>query len=280
MMSFVSGMERDVTSSKDNPMTLTFRCPAELEGLLPPPPVPAALGLPDWFKAMPPQAFNAVNSSIGDTVKRSPPFIDAMTYGFLLPLICDLKGRERRVHLGQRSAAARRSQLCALAIGFHDASQVTATPLFEQDRFVVKFHNLWTIEAPDGYALLFTHPAKSFRPALHDTHRFGRLRPLSRQLDSFSGTLARRKLQWRAAEGHAGRAMHAGQARELGDAHHDIHQRRDATRPRPHKRNLPRDRGLSAAVPSLTPQVFQPAGISRLRSPAGKTVHARRWRAK
>ena len=46
MMSFVGGMERDVTSSKDNPMTLTFRCPAELEGLLPPP-VPAALGLPD-----------------------------------------------------------------------------------------------------------------------------------------------------------------------------------------------------------------------------------------
>ena len=52
MMSFGGGMERDVTSSKDNPMTLTFRCPAELEGLLPPP-VPAALGLPDWFKAMP-----------------------------------------------------------------------------------------------------------------------------------------------------------------------------------------------------------------------------------
>ena len=36
------------------------------------------------------------------------------------------------------------------------------TPLFEQDRFVVKFHNLWTIEAPDGYALLFTHPANRF----------------------------------------------------------------------------------------------------------------------
>jgi hypothetical protein len=47
-------------------MTLTFRYPAELEGLLPPP-VPAALGLPDWFKAMPPQAFNAVNSFIGDS---------------------------------------------------------------------------------------------------------------------------------------------------------------------------------------------------------------------
>jgi hypothetical protein len=71
-------------------MTLTFRCPVELNGLLPPP-VPAALGLPDWFKAMPPQAFNEVNSRVGDTVKRCPPFIDAMTCGFLIPLICDLR---------------------------------------------------------------------------------------------------------------------------------------------------------------------------------------------
>ena len=30
--------------------SLTFRCPIELDGLLPPP-VPAALGVPDWFKA-------------------------------------------------------------------------------------------------------------------------------------------------------------------------------------------------------------------------------------
>jgi hypothetical protein len=34
--------------------------------------------------------------------------------------------------------------------------------LFEADRFLIKFHNLWTIEAPDGYALLFTHPANRF----------------------------------------------------------------------------------------------------------------------
>jgi hypothetical protein len=58
-----------VTAQQDNPTTLTFRCPMELDGLLPPP-VPAALGLPDWFKAMPPQAFNAVNARVGDTVKR------------------------------------------------------------------------------------------------------------------------------------------------------------------------------------------------------------------
>jgi len=27
---------------------------------------------------------------------------------------------------------------------------------------LIKFHNLWTIEAPTGYSLLFTHPANRF----------------------------------------------------------------------------------------------------------------------
>jgi hypothetical protein len=43
-------------------------------------------------------------------------------------------------------------------IGFHDPSQVTGTPLAQDDRFLIKFHNLWTIQAPEGYALLVTHP--------------------------------------------------------------------------------------------------------------------------
>src|SRR5579885_607117 len=71
-------------------MTLTFRCAPELASILPPP-IPAVQGLPDWFKAMPQKAFNAILQEDSQTVKRCPPFIDAMTYGFLLPLVCDLK---------------------------------------------------------------------------------------------------------------------------------------------------------------------------------------------
>jgi len=39
---------------------------------------------------------------------------------------------------------------------------VAGSPLFEPDQFVIKFHNLWTIEAPEGYAVLFTHPLNRF----------------------------------------------------------------------------------------------------------------------
>src|SRR5215470_12478356 len=74
----------------DDSMILTFRCPKELEGLIPPP-VPAPRGLPDWVKDMPATAFSGLIGADDNTVKRCPPFIDAMTNGFLLPLVCDVK---------------------------------------------------------------------------------------------------------------------------------------------------------------------------------------------
>jgi hypothetical protein len=71
-------------------MTITFRCPPELESILPRP-IPAVLGLPDWFKTMPQKAFSTVLGTEQMTVKKCPPFIDAMTFGFLIPLIADLR---------------------------------------------------------------------------------------------------------------------------------------------------------------------------------------------
>ena len=43
-------------------------------------------------------------------------------------------------------------------IDFHDPSQAAGAPFFDEDRFIIKFNNFWTIEAPPGYSLLFTHP--------------------------------------------------------------------------------------------------------------------------
>jgi len=141
-------------------LTLRFRCPAELEGKLPSP-VPANLGVPDWLKMMPAKAFSDINLRDEETVKRCPPFVDAMTCGFLIPLICDLRIENGEIiwdnELPPGSLDFPRSP-----IGFHDRGQVTGTPLFDSDRFIIKFHNLWTIEAPEGYALFFTHPVNRF----------------------------------------------------------------------------------------------------------------------
>jgi len=145
----------------NNEPLLKFRCPPELEGKLPPP-IPATLGVPGWLKAMPTQAFNSINMREDDTVKRCPPFVDAMTCGFLIPLICDLKIENGEITWDNDFPPGGELNFPRSPIGFHDASQVVGSPLFASDRFLVKFHNLWTIEAPEGYAILFTHPLNRF----------------------------------------------------------------------------------------------------------------------
>jgi hypothetical protein len=147
--------------SQEASMTLTFRCPRELDGLLPPP-APAASGLPGWLKTMPAQAFCATVAGEDDTVKRCPPFIDAMTCGFLIPLICDVTVENGEFSWDADLPAGGGVSFARSPIGLHDAGQVAGTPLFDPDRFLIKFHNLWTIEAPPGYALFFTHPVNRF----------------------------------------------------------------------------------------------------------------------
>lgn len=143
--------------TQDDQLTLTFRCAPELVSVLPPP-FPAVEGLPDWFKALPQKAHNSITETDEQTVKRCPPFIDAMTFGFLMPLPCDVRVENGEftwnfdfpINVSNRSTRS--------PISFHDASQVAGTPYDEGDRFIIKFNNFWTIEAPSGYSLLFTHP--------------------------------------------------------------------------------------------------------------------------
>lgn len=150
-----------VQMSETCPPTLKFRCPKELEGLIPKP-IPASMGVPDWIKTMPATAFSALNQAEDQTVKRCPPFIDAMTSGFLIPLVCDLRVENGEITWDNELPAGGTIDFPRSPVSFHDHAQVTGSPLFEADRFVLKFHNLWTIEAPEGYALLFTHPLNRF----------------------------------------------------------------------------------------------------------------------
>jgi hypothetical protein len=157
----MSVQDRTPIGAQDGVQTLTFRCPKELEGLLPAP-IPAASGLPAWFKAMPAQAVSTAFSSEDDTVKRCPPFIDAMTGGFLIPLICDVTVENGEFTWDTDLPPGGSVSYPRSPLGLHDPSQVAGTPLFDADRFLIKFHNLWSIEAPPGYSLLFTHPVNRF----------------------------------------------------------------------------------------------------------------------
>lgn len=143
------------------PLTLTFRCPRELEGLVPTP-IPAQRGLPKWLRAMPRLAHSDFLEDDFETVKRCPPFVDAMSCGFLMPLMCEVRVENGEFTWDNDLPAERSVGYARSPISFHDPSQVADSPLFEADRSIIKFHNIWTIQPPEGYSLLFTHPVNRF----------------------------------------------------------------------------------------------------------------------
>jgi hypothetical protein len=106
-------------------MTLTFRCPPALEAILPRP-IAAVRGLPDWFKTMPAKAFSATTGRDTATVKKCPPFIDAMIYGFLIPLAIDLEVRDGEFKWDFDVPQGYVSEFSHSPIDFHDPGQVAA----------------------------------------------------------------------------------------------------------------------------------------------------------
>src|ERR1700720_1753329 len=140
-----------------NRMTLKFRCLPALEGIVPRP-FPAVQGFPDWFKAMPHRVFNPSLGMETQTVKKCPSFIDAMAYGFLIPLAADLEVHDGEFSWNSEIREGLAGGFSHSPIDFHDPSQVAGTPFFDDDRFIIKFNCFWTIESPPGYSLLFTHP--------------------------------------------------------------------------------------------------------------------------
>ena len=71
-------------------MRMTFRCDPALEPHLPRP-FPARSALPDWLRAMPAKAHSDIHGRDIRTVKQCPPFVDAMAYGVMIPLPCDIR---------------------------------------------------------------------------------------------------------------------------------------------------------------------------------------------
>jgi hypothetical protein len=139
-------------------MRITFRCdPALIDRLERP--VPARTRLPMWLKDMPAAAFSELHGQEVRTVKQCPPFIDAMSHGFVMPLPCDILVRDGRLSwdwdLPPLSVTAHpRSPL-----SFHAPAQVSGTPFHREDRAIVKFNSFWTIELEQGHSLFATHPA-------------------------------------------------------------------------------------------------------------------------
>ncbi len=180
-------------------MRVLFRCDPAFTGLLPRP-QPARSALPDWLRDMPRETFSDAHGMELRTVKHCPPFVDAMTHGFVIPLPCDVTVDRGVLSWDWGLPSPTAAMHPRAPISFHVPEQVVGTPLHRPGQVVIKFNSFWTVELEPGWSLFAMHPANRedlpFRllSGLVDSDRFhdvGILFPAVWKDASFSGVLPR-----------------------------------------------------------------------------------------
>jgi|SRR5262245_39059545 hypothetical protein len=123
-----------------------------------PRPFPANKELPEWFKEMP---ADAPDGSMG-TVKRCPPFLEAMTCGYIIPLVADitLSRDQAGVFHGQGPVFHDRGDYCRPLVQSHNPVQMQGSPVEQLP--MVKLFNPWLIRTSPGYSALFLAPQNRF----------------------------------------------------------------------------------------------------------------------
>ena len=144
-------------------MRMTFRCDPALSDHLPRP-VPARGMLPDWLRAMPAKAHSEIHGREIRTVKQCPPFVDAMAYGVLILLPCDVTVSSGSFSWDWTIPEPATSGHPRAPLSFHVPAQLEGSPFHDPDRMIVKFNSFWTIELEPGWSLFAMHPAN--RPDL------------------------------------------------------------------------------------------------------------------
>ncbi len=137
-------------------MRMTFRCDPALEQHLPRP-YPARSSLPDWLRAMPAKAHSDIHGRDIRTVKQCPPFVDAMAYGVMIPLPCDIKVERGAFAWNWDIPEPVTEGHPRAPLSFHPPAQFPLTP-FANGKAALKFNSFWTIELEPGWSLFATHP--------------------------------------------------------------------------------------------------------------------------
>lgn len=137
---------------------IRISCHPALEPLLPKP-VSASKALPRWLREMPSEVESeTLGGMTVRTLKHCPPLIDALSLGVMIPLAADLTVEGGEISWDWDPPAIPDQHFTRAPVGLHAPEQAAGAPLPIDGRFVIKFTNFWTIEAPKGWSVLFTHP--------------------------------------------------------------------------------------------------------------------------
>jgi hypothetical protein len=146
-----------------------------------PRPYPANRDVPEWFKAMPTETQVQGTDAPGadapgmdgpgmttGTVKNCPPFIEAITCGYIIPLAADISlslDSAGVFHGAGRTGFDPAISRYADIVQIHKAAQVKGAPF--ENCPVVKILNPWLIRTPPGCSALFLPPLNRFQMPLY-----------------------------------------------------------------------------------------------------------------
>lgn len=140
-------------------MKIAFSCLPGWEAYLQRPAL-ASGTLPEWLKGMPTVSKSAVLADAEvRTLKQCPPFIDAMREGILFPLAADVTVKDGSFSWDWDLPPHPQARMTRSPLGVHVPEQALKVPGSDEDHFAIKFNNFWTISLPEGWSLLFGHPA-------------------------------------------------------------------------------------------------------------------------
>jgi hypothetical protein len=132
-----------------------------------PTPYPANKDVPDWYKAMPVEV-EAEGVTEG-SVKNCPPFLEALTCGYIVPLADDMAiTLDKDGRLYGQSPSFRDDTIVPRSSHMfqaHKPVQVKGSPM--ENFPILKIFNPWLIRTSPGYSTLFMAPLNRFQMSLY-----------------------------------------------------------------------------------------------------------------
>ena len=131
---------------------IEFLIHPEVNGVFPAP-YPAGRAIPDWLRNMPAETPDA------RTVKRCPPFLEAMTCGYIIPMPVDvtLTRTPNGLHVDA-------PKIDFPLIGTHGPQEYPGAPFAGMP--LLKFIIPWIVQTPPGYSTLYVQPLNHFETQL------------------------------------------------------------------------------------------------------------------
>jgi hypothetical protein len=130
---------------------IKFLCENRMSGVIPEP-YPARKFIPDWYKKLGMYTTSEEDEMEMPTLKRCPPFLDAMTAGWIIPFPADTTFLVKDDGAGINW----KSTFFCDTISNHNLKQILTHP--NVPTVPVKVLNYWVIKTPPGWSCLFTPP--------------------------------------------------------------------------------------------------------------------------